>query len=54
MCDTKRFGGFFREMLARGVLLPPSQFEAMFVSAVHDDEDIARTVTACRESLHNA
>ncbi|MGO9639784.1 MAG: glutamate-1-semialdehyde 2,1-aminomutase [Candidatus Acidiferrales bacterium] len=54
LCDTKRFGAFFREMLARGVLLPPSQFEAMFVSAAHDDEDIARTVTACRESLRNA
>ena len=31
--DTKRYAAFFRGMLARGVFLPPSQFEAMFVSA---------------------
>ncbi|HYB61508.1 MAG TPA: glutamate-1-semialdehyde 2,1-aminomutase [Methylomirabilota bacterium] len=52
--DTKRFGAFFREMLSRGVLLPPSQFESLFVSAAHTEEDIARTVAACRESLRNA
>jgi glutamate-1-semialdehyde 2,1-aminomutase len=49
--DTTRFAAFFREMLARGVLLPPSQFEAMFVSAAHSDEDISRTLAAARESL---
>ncbi len=52
--DTKRFGAFFREMLSRGVLLPPSQFESLFVSAAHTEEDIARTVAACRESLRSA
>jgi len=52
--DTKRFGAFFGEMLARGILLPPSQFEALFVSAAHTDEDIARTVAAARESLQTA
>jgi len=49
--DARQFAAFFREMLARGVLLPPSQFEALFVSAAHSDEDIARTVQVCRESL---
>jgi glutamate-1-semialdehyde 2,1-aminomutase len=50
-CDTKRFAGFFRGMLQRGVFLAPSQFEAMFVSAAHTDQDIDRTLAALRESL---
>ena len=49
--DTSRFAAFFRHMLARGVFLPPSQFEALFVSAAHSDEDISRTLAAARESL---
>ncbi|HEY4708545.1 MAG TPA: glutamate-1-semialdehyde 2,1-aminomutase [Candidatus Acidoferrales bacterium] len=49
--DTARFAAFFREMLAHGILLPPSQFEAMFVSAAHTDDDIDRTVQAARASL---
>ena len=36
-CDTELFGRFFRAALAQGVLLPPSQFEAAFVSVAHDD-----------------
>jgi glutamate-1-semialdehyde 2,1-aminomutase len=50
-CDTRRFGACFSEMLERGVFLPPSQFEALFVSAAHTEKDIERTVEACRESL---
>jgi len=50
--DTRRFAAFFNEMLERGVFLPPSQFEALFVSAAHSEQDIHRTVAACRESLH--
>jgi glutamate-1-semialdehyde 2,1-aminomutase len=38
-------------MLDRGVFLPPSQFEALFISAAHTDEDIDRTIEAARESL---
>jgi len=38
-------------MLARGIFIAPSQFEAMFVSAAHTDADIDRTVAAFRESL---
>jgi glutamate-1-semialdehyde 2,1-aminomutase len=49
--DTTRFAAFFREMLARGFLLPPSQFEALFISAAHTDSDIAATIAAARESL---
>jgi glutamate-1-semialdehyde 2,1-aminomutase len=47
--DAKRFGRFFHLMLDRGFYLPPSQFEALFVSAAHSDEDIDRTVAAARE-----
>jgi glutamate-1-semialdehyde 2,1-aminomutase len=49
--DTARFGSFFRNMRDRGVFLPPSQFEAMFVSLAHTDEDIDQIVTAARASL---
>ena len=49
--DTRRFAAFFQSMLRRGILLAPSQFEALFVSAAHTEEHIARTVSACRESL---
>jgi glutamate-1-semialdehyde 2,1-aminomutase len=49
--DSARFAAFFREMLAQGILLPPSQFEALFVSAAHTDADIDRTLAAARASL---
>ena len=49
--DTARFAAFFHEMLTRGVLLPPSLFEALFVSAAHTDDDIGRTIEAARASL---
>jgi len=49
--DTRRFAAFFQEMLRRRILLAPSQFEALFVSAAHSDADIERTAIACRESL---
>ena len=44
--DTQAFAAFHRAMLDRGVYLPPSQFEALFVSAAHTDGDIARTIEA--------
>ncbi len=49
--DTRRFASFFNEMLRRKILLPPSQFEALFVSAAHTEDDMRRTGAACRESL---
>jgi len=44
--DTARFARFFRRMLEQGIYLPPSQFEAAFVSAAHTEEDIRRTISA--------
>jgi glutamate-1-semialdehyde 2,1-aminomutase len=49
--DTERFGHFFRNMRDRGVFLPPSQYEAMFVSLAHSDDDIERIIAAAHESL---
>jgi glutamate-1-semialdehyde 2,1-aminomutase len=49
--DTTMFGKFFRSMLARGVNLAPSQFEAAFLSLAHSTTDIARTVEAARKSF---
>jgi glutamate-1-semialdehyde 2,1-aminomutase len=50
-CDTDRYGAYFRHMLERGVYVPPSQFEAMFVSLAHGDEAIDRTVEAAADFL---
>ncbi|HLF13831.1 MAG TPA: glutamate-1-semialdehyde 2,1-aminomutase [Bacteroidota bacterium] len=50
-CDTKLFGRYFRSMLARGVCLPPSQFEAAFISAAHTERDIDCTLRAHRAAL---
>ena len=50
-CDTARFSRFFRGMLDRGVLLPPSQFEAAFISTAHDDAEIGETIRAAWETL---
>lgn len=50
-CDTKRFARFHGELLGRGIYFPPSQFEAMFLSAAHTDADIDRTVAAAKEAL---
>ena len=44
--DTKAFARFHRAMLDRGIYLPPSQFEAMFMSAAHSEEDVKRTIEA--------
>jgi len=49
--DCARFAAFFREMLDRGILLPPSQFEALFLSAAHTDAEIDATLSAARASL---
>lgn len=50
-CDTKRFARFFWAMIARGVYLPCSQYEALFVSAAHTPEQIDATIAAAREAL---
>ncbi|MBV8360646.1 MAG: glutamate-1-semialdehyde 2,1-aminomutase [Deltaproteobacteria bacterium] len=49
--DTAIFAKFFRAMLERGIYIPPSQFEAMFVSLAHTEADIDATIAAANESL---
>ncbi|MGH9677393.1 MAG: aminotransferase class III-fold pyridoxal phosphate-dependent enzyme, partial [Candidatus Acidiferrum sp.] len=49
--DTKKFGSFHRAMLEQGVYLPPSQFEACFLSAAHTAEDIQQTVAAAKKAF---
>ena len=49
--DTARFGRFFHAMLDRGVYLPPSQFEAAFVSLAHGPDELRLTLQAAREAL---
>jgi glutamate-1-semialdehyde 2,1-aminomutase len=49
--DTRRYATFFHGLLTRGVYLPPSQFEALFLSLAHHDEDIERTVQAAEKVL---
>jgi len=44
--DTGRYGELFRGLLDRGVYVAPSQFECLFVSLAHGDEEIERTVSA--------
>jgi glutamate-1-semialdehyde 2,1-aminomutase len=44
--DTDRYGELFRHLLRRGVFVPPSQFEAMFVSLAHGEAEIAATIAA--------
>jgi glutamate-1-semialdehyde 2,1-aminomutase len=52
--DTARFATFFRGMRERGVFLPPSQFEAMFVSLAHSDGDIDDVIAAAKAVLATA
>ena len=49
--DRGAFADYFHAMLERGVSLPPSQFEAMFVSAAHSEADVDRTLEAARGAL---
>ncbi len=49
--DSEGFGRFFHRMLEEGVYLPPSPFEAMFVSTAHSDADIEATLDAARRAL---
>jgi glutamate-1-semialdehyde 2,1-aminomutase len=49
--DREAFGRFFRAMLERGVLLPPSPFEAWFISLAHDASVIDETLDAARSAF---
>jgi len=47
LSDTKRFAQFFIEMMDQGIYLPPSQFEAWFISLAHTQKDLDKTIEAC-------
>ena len=49
--DTEAFGRFFRSMLDSGVYLPPSQFEAAFLSAAHTEDHIQQTIAAAKQAF---
>ncbi len=49
--DAKAFGRFHRAMLDSGIWLPPSQFEAAFVSTAHDEADIEKTLSAAKQAF---
>ncbi len=51
VADKVRFGKFFQKMLENGVYLAPSQFEAGFISIVHDEQVIAATIEAVEETF---
>ena len=50
-CDKERFNAFFHTMLAEGVYLAPSAYEAGFVSAAHSAADIDKTIAAADKAL---
>jgi glutamate-1-semialdehyde 2,1-aminomutase len=52
--DTDRYARFFRGMLSRGIYLPPSQFEAWFLSAAHTTRDVDKTIAAARAAFREA
>ena len=51
LADKVQFGKFFQKMLQNGVYLAPSQFEAGFLSIVHDETVIAATIAAVEETF---
>jgi glutamate-1-semialdehyde 2,1-aminomutase len=51
--DTSRYAKYFWGLLDRGIYMPCSQYEALFVSAAHSEADIDATVQAAEESLSN-
>lgn len=51
--DNRAYGAYYHAMLERGVLLPPSQNEVMFVSTAHTVEDVDETIDAIDASLHS-
>jgi glutamate-1-semialdehyde 2,1-aminomutase len=49
--NTEAFGKFFRAMLDSGIYLPPSQYEAAFLSATHTEQDVQRTIAAAKQAF---
>jgi glutamate-1-semialdehyde 2,1-aminomutase len=50
-CDTEAFGRFFQAMIENGIYLPPSQFEAAFLSAAHTERDVQQTVAVAKQAF---
>ncbi|TCT14253.1 glutamate-1-semialdehyde 2,1-aminomutase [Natranaerovirga pectinivora] len=51
--DTTLYGKYFKGMLEEGILLPPAQFEGMFLSTAHSDDDLEKTILANKKVLEN-
>jgi glutamate-1-semialdehyde 2,1-aminomutase len=49
--DTKKYSKFFENLLRAGIMFPPSQFEAVFLSLAHTERDIDRTLDAVYKAL---
>ena len=49
--DTAKFSGYFNAMLEQGIYLPPSQFEAAFISTAHTERLIEKTIKANYKAL---
>ena len=49
--DTEKFNHYFHTLLKNGVFIPPSQFECCFISSMHDDEDIQKTLEAVAKAI---
>ncbi len=49
--DLEFFASYYREMANQGIYLPPSQFEGLFLSTAHSDEDIEKTITAAEQAF---
>jgi len=52
--DTRRFARFYQAMLQEGIYLPPSQFEAWFISGAHSEEDIEQTLFGAQKAFQAA
>lgn len=52
-CDLNRFSKFFHSMRENGISLPPSQFEACFMSISHSDDDIEKTIQSAKRAFNN-
>ena len=50
-CESARFAALFHAMLERGIYLPPSAYEACFLSLAHTSADLTRFAQALREAL---
>src|SRR2546425_2802528 len=51
LSDVRKYAAYFRRMLDRGIYLPPSQYEALFLSLAHTEDQIDKTVATAAEAL---